>query len=128
MNKTLKSIWAVIAGFFSVALLSTFTDFILELIGVFPPLSQPELLTPMMLSFALIYRLIYTVYGGYLVAKLAPSKPMKHAIILAAIGTVIATIGTVVMWNLGNQWYPIALTILSIPCVLYGAKLYSRKA
>src|SRR5262245_59926766 len=95
MKNILKSIWAVVAGFFSVAVLSIVTDMISEMTGVFPPQTQPQAYTSLMLFSALVYRSVYTVIGGYIVAKLSPSKPMKHAIILAVIGTLAAIGGTI---------------------------------
>ena len=55
---TLKSIGAVAAGFVLVFVLSTVTDFILESLHVFPPLSEPQAYTPGMLLLALmrVYR------------------------------------------------------------------------
>jgi len=123
MKKILKSIGAVLGGFVTVFILSVLTDVILEKLGIFPPQTQPEKYTSLMLLFALIYRGAYTVIGGYITAKLAPSKPMKHAIILATIGTIVAILGTIANWNLGNHWYPVALVIISPFCILLGAKL-----
>jgi hypothetical protein len=51
---------------------------------------------------------------------------MKHALILGAIGTVLALAGLLATWNtgLGPRWYPVALVVLSIPQCWAGAKLY----
>jgi hypothetical protein len=44
--------------------------------------------------------------GSFVTARLAPNKPMKHSLVGAAIGTVVATAGAVVTWNknLGPHW------------------------
>lgn len=128
MGKTWKSIWAIVAGFLSVAILSILTDFILEALGVFPKASEGLFVTWMLL-LALFYRSVYSSVGGYLTAKLAPHKPMKHVWILSFIGLFFAILGIFVNYsqNLGPNWYPIWLAILTIPFVLLGGKLRKRR-
>jgi hypothetical protein len=76
-----------------------------------------------MLLFALIYRSIYTVAGGYVTAILATNRPMRHAVILGIIGIVAGTVGTIANWDKGSHWYPIALIVLALPCTWLGGKL-----
>ncbi len=121
-----KSIWAVLAGFITVVVLSVGTDFVLEALNIFPPIGT-GLFIPWMLVLALVYRSIYTVAGGYVTAMLAPNRPMRHAVILGIIGVVAATLGTIAGWDLSAHWYPIALIITALPCTWLGAKLKLRK-
>ena len=122
---TLKSIWSVLAGFLTVVVLSTATDLIFEGLGVFPPIGQGIFIT-WMLVLALSYRIIYTVLGGYITAKLAPQNPMKHVTVLAVIGTIAGFIGIFVGWNMSEHWYPIALAVTAFPCTWYGGKLREK--
>lgn len=96
---TAKSIGAILAGFITVFVLSTATDFVLESLGIFPPIGQGIFVTWMLLV-AFVYRSIYTIAGGYVTARLAPNRPMRHAIILGIVGIVAGSIGVVVGWNL----------------------------
>ncbi len=126
--KILKNIWAVFAGFLTVVLLSVGTDFVLETLGLFPPQSEPAAYTAGMLMVALIYRCVYTVAGGYVTARLAPDRPMHHAVTLGFVGIVAGTIGVVMSWNLTpHHWYPIALVVTAMPCTWLGGKLKKRK-
>src|SRR5882757_4335898 len=118
---TFKSIWAVFAGILVNVILSTATDYVLELAGIFPPASGGLFIT-WMLALALGYRMIYAVLGGYATAWLAPQNPMKHVWILAYIGIALGCLGVVVGWNLSQHWYPIALAVTAIPCTLLGGK------
>src|SRR5688572_5564018 len=128
MNKnTLRSIGAVLAGFITVFVLSIGTDFILEKLGFFPPANEPEAYTGWMLILALIYRSIYSVAGFYLAARLAPSAPMRHAIILGIIGTVFATLGAIANWDRSANWYPILLVLVTLPCAWLGGRLVETK-
>jgi len=129
-KKTIKSIGAILAGFITVFVLSVVTDVILEKIGVFPPLSNPEAYVWWMLLLALIYRSIYSVIGFYLTGILAPNRPMRHAIILGIIGTVFATLGAFANWGKsapGTEWYPILLVLVTLPCAWLGGKLAESK-
>jgi hypothetical protein len=79
---------------------------------------------------ATMYRVVYTVGGGYLTARLAPERPMRHVIVLGCVGLVAATIGLVATWNsgpeLGPKWYPILLVVTALPCVWLGGRVFNR--
>ena len=125
MNTTMKSIGAVLAGMLVTAIISIATDSVLEGLGIFPPPAQGLFVT-WMLALALFYRSVYAVAGGYVTAKLAPSNPMKHVLILGLIGTAVSIVGTFVGWDLSDHWYPIALVFTSLPCVWLGGKLQTK--
>jgi hypothetical protein len=121
-----KSTGAILAGFVAIVALSAGTDAILEATGVFPPFKvqfEQNYVPANMLIVATIYRIVYSVAGCYLAARLAPSRPMRHAMILGAVGVVVTTIGTIVMWGHGPAWYPILLIVVSLPCAWFGGKL-----
>jgi hypothetical protein len=124
-----KSILSVFTGFVAIVILSIVTDKILESLWIFPPSSEPLAYTPSMLAVALVYRCMFTVVGGYITARLAPDRPMKHAIILGCFGIVGGTIGVVYAWDLSPEhWYPIALVITAVPCTWLGGKLGTGRA
>lgn len=117
----LKSIGAVVAGFVVVAGLSTITDMLIGYTGAFPPA-----ITTGMLVFALIYRIIYTILGGYVTALLAPSNKMTRVWILAGIGQLGGIAGVIVGWNLSAHWYPIMIAVTAIPAVVLGGWLRTK--
>lgn len=120
----LKSTWAVLAGFIFVVVVSIVTDIILTKTGL---MKQPfHLNTTSFIAFVVLYRCLYGITGSYLTAKLAPGKPMKHAIIGGIVGLIIATIGTIAMWDKSPHWYPLALMITALPCAWLGAKLFVK--
>lgn len=128
-KKTLKSIGTVLAGFITVVVLSIGTDFVLEALDVFPPQNEHASYTWRMLLFALIYRSIYTVAGGYVAAALAPDRPMRHAVILGIAGIAAGTLGAIANWDkstASTAWYPIALIITALPCTWLGGKLKTK--
>jgi hypothetical protein len=125
MNK-LKSIGAILAGFLVVFVLSTLTDFALEALGVLPPATEGLFVT-WMLVLALAYRIVYTVLGGYVTARLAPRNPQYHVHVLGIVGTIAGCVGIYVGWNMSDHWYPIALAVTAYACCWYGGQLAKSK-
>lgn len=118
-----RSIVAVVAGILVGVILTLFTDAVLHKAGFYPPLGE---WTPSpALAIATMYRILYSVLGSYIVALLAPSSPMKHALISGAIGVIASAAGAVATWNsnLGPHWYPLALVVIALPCAWVGGKL-----
>lgn len=122
----IKGVGAVLAGFITVVVLSMGMDWVMESLGIFPPVTEAGLYVTWMLALALLYRTLFTVLGGYVTALLAPSHKMRHVIILGAIGTLAGIAGVVAGWDLSAHWYPIALAVLGFPSVWLGGKIYVR--
>jgi hypothetical protein len=124
-----RSVVAVAAGFFATALLSLGTDVVMHTTGVFPPWGQP--MANGLFGLATVYRVVYTLFGGYLTAALAPSRPMSHVMVLGAIGILAATVGAAATWNagpaFGPRWYPLLLVVTALPCVWAGGLLRARQ-
>jgi hypothetical protein len=125
MNKnTLKSIGAVLGGFIFIVITHTATDAILESIGVLP--KGNLYVSTGLILFVLFYRAVFSLGGCYLTAKLAPTNPMKHALILGGIGTVLSALGAIATadMNLGPAWYAWTLVVIALPVSWLGGKLY----
>jgi hypothetical protein len=120
-----RSAGAVLLGFFAVVVLSLVTDEVLHLLKVYPPWGEP-MRDPGLNLLALAYRIVYTIFGGYLTARFAPRNPMRHVFVLATIGLVMGVAGVVATsgLDLGPRWYPIALAVTALPCTLLGGVLY----
>jgi len=128
-NNTWKSIGAVLAGFLAGAVLSLGTDVLLHAVRVFPPWDQPA--SDALLLLATAYRTVYSVAGSYITARLAPNRPLLHALVLGVLGLAVSIVGTVVTWNkgatFGPHWYPVALDVLAVPQCWAGGKLYEMQ-
>ena len=123
----LKSIGAVLAGLAFIVISHTAVDKILEGLGIFPP-PDKGLHVSWMLALALTYRVLLSIAGCYFTARLAPSRPMVHALILGAIGVLASAAGIpmAMSQNLSPVWYPVSLAILSLPCAWIGGKFADR--
>jgi peptidoglycan/LPS O-acetylase OafA/YrhL len=100
-------------------------DLLFHRIGVFPPLGQRASDSAFLL--ATVYRIVFSVLGSYITARLAPNRPMRLALIGGAIGLLASIVGAVATWNhqpsLGPHWYPLALVVTALPCAWLGGKL-----
>ena len=88
-----------------------------------------EAVSDSLLVVATGYRTIYSVVGSYITARLAPDRPMKHALAGGVIGLILGTVGAVVTWNgvgVGHHWYSIALAVLALPAAWVGGRTPDR--
>lgn len=118
-----RSIFAVVIGILVGIFLSVGTDVGLHAIGVAPSLTErwPDHL----LMLATAYRTLYGVIASYIVARLAPRRPMLHALIGGFLGLVVNSAAAIASWNssFGPRWYPLALAVLSVPPAWLGGKI-----
>jgi hypothetical protein len=105
----------------AIFVLSTATDVALHATGVYPPWGVR--MSDALFLLALAYRIVYGVAGCYIAARLAPDRPMLHALVLGAVGVVFSTAGAVVMWDAGPAWYSLGVIAIAIPCAWAGGKL-----
>ena len=128
-RRTLRSIWAVFAGLLFIFIVTTIVDVVLHATGVFPPWGKP--MSDGLFGVATAYRIVISIAGCYIAARLAPDRPMGHALVLGAIGVVISAIGAAVTWNKGPEfgphWYPLLLVVVAMPCAWVGGKLVTGR-
>jgi len=120
-----RRVVAVIAGFVAVAGLSLATDELFHVLAIYPPWGQPMYGTGLYL-LALSYRIVDTILGGFVTARLAPRAPMRHVMVLGLIGLAAGTAGAIVAitrGDLGPNWYPIAIAVTAYPCTWLGGRL-----
>ncbi|MFA6310649.1 MAG: hypothetical protein WCV99_19090 [Sterolibacterium sp.] len=119
-----RTVWAVVAGLVFILVVTTLVDIALHMAGVYPPIGQP--ISDALALLATAYRVVIGIAGAMLTVRLAPEKPMMHAMILGAVGTVLGLVGLAATWNkgLGPNWYPVALVVLAIPQCWAGGRLY----
>jgi hypothetical protein len=126
----LRSIGAVIAGLAAIFAVTTATDMVLHATGIFPPFGQP--MSDGLFVLALLYRIVYGIGGSYLTARLAPDRPMGHALALGLVGLALSIAGTMATWGkgpeFGPKWYALAVAATAIPCAWAGGKIREARA
>lgn len=120
-RRTLRRVGAVLAGLLAIVVLSTVTDMALHATGVYPSLGQR--MGHALFLLATAYRIVYGVAGGCITARLAPDRPMQHALALGVVGLVLSIAGAAAMWDAGPPWYSLAVIAMTIPCAWVGGRL-----
>ncbi len=120
-----RSALAVFAGFVAVVVLSMGADEVMYAVHVFPPREQP-MQAPSLFALALAYRCAAGVAGSWVAARLAPSHPMRHALIVGAVGLALSLLGAILMAGneQGPAWYSWGLVASTIPCAWLGGLLH----
>jgi hypothetical protein len=113
-----RSVAAVVAGLIAIVVTHTGADAIMHATGVFP--RAGEVMSDALFGVAL----------AYVTVRLAPARPMKHALVLGGIGTLLSLAGLLATLGRGPEfgplWYPLALALASLPCCWLAATLASR--
>ena len=126
-----RSIAAVLAGMIVGIAITLGTDEVLHIIGVFPPWGASMVGFDGALLLATAYRTVCGVLGSYIIARLAPDRPMQHALVGGLLGLVASIVGAAATWNkgpaFGPHWYPLALVALAMPQAWVGGRLYEMQ-
>jgi len=126
-----RSIAAVLVGMIVGIVVTLGTDMVLHEIGVFPPWGASMVGFDGALGLATAYRTVYGIAASYLIARLAPDRPMQHALVGGFVGLVVSIVGAAATWNkgpaFGPHWYPLALVVLAMPQAWAGGKLYQMQ-
>jgi len=120
---------AVLAGTIAGAALSLGTDMVMHAAGIFPPWG--EAMVGALFVLAAAYRSAYSVFGSYIAARVAPDRPMQHALVLGVLNVAANVAGTLATWSkgleFGPKWYPLSLIVLAMPCAWLGGRLASAR-
>lgn len=119
-----RSVRAVLAGLVVIAATSHATDAALQALDIFPAFGST--MSDGQFALAALYRTLFGIFGCYLTARLAPQRPLFHALILGGIGTMISMLGVVATLSqgvdLGPVWYAVSLVLTALPSAWLGAR------
>lgn len=123
-----RSILAVVGGFLFIAILSFGADAVFRAVApdALPPQGQPVTSTPVLLV-TMAYVAVFAVAGCYLAARWAGRQPMKHALILGALGLAFNIVGFFAMRGLMPTWYVVANLLLVMPYAWLGGWIRERE-
>lgn len=122
MRPIYRSILAIVIGFLFIGVLSIGTDGVLAAAGVFPPQGQPVTSVGLLL-LTVAYVAVYAIAGCWLAAWLAPGRPLRHALILGALGLVAQVPPAVMQWGLMPKWYTLVNLALVMPYAWIGGRI-----
>lgn len=119
----LRSIAAVLFGFVLIAALSFGADRVLRqaLPTAYDAAGRVDSVPVLLLIMG--YVGLFAVTGCYLTARLAPGRPMLHALVLGALGLAFNVAGTIAMWDTAPVWFHVASLALVMPYAWVGGRL-----
>lgn len=122
-----RSVLAIVVGFIVIALLAFGADGILR--SAVPDAYDPtgRVTSVPILILSLAYVGIFAITGCYLAARLAPGNPMRHALILGALGLVFNIAGAAAMWDTAPAWYHATAIALVMPYAWIGGRIRERQ-
>lgn len=80
------------------------------------------------LLWSILYVGVVATAGCWLTARLAPSHPMRHALILGAFGLAFNIMGSVRMWDTAPAWYHFAQLALTMVWAWLGGRIAEQGA
>jgi hypothetical protein len=120
----LRSIAAVLFGFVLIGALSVGADVVLRqaMPTAFDAAGRVDSVPVLLLMMG--YVGLFAVTGCYLTARLAPRRPMLHALVLGALGLAFTAYNTLaVFWDTAPAWYHVASLALVMPYAWLGGRL-----
>ena len=122
-----RSVVAIVVGFVLIAVLSFGTDAAVR--AAFPGSFGPNQATTDrgILLASILYVGLFAVVGCYVTARLAPRRPMAHALVLGLLGLLFSIGGTIAMWDSAPAWYHVVQLALVMPWAWLGGWLRERE-
>ena len=123
----LRSIGSVLAGFLFIAIGVNAANVPLRRMmpQAFEANGGTHDTTALLISFVAVA--VFAIAGSYLTARLAPNRPMRHALILAAAGLVFNVISAAMTWGYWPAWYTLISLALVMPYGWLGGRLRERQ-
>lgn len=122
MPPIVRSILAIVAGFLFIAALAFGTGAALHAAGIVPAPDEPLTDTGQLL-LETAYVAVFAIAGCWLAARLAPSRPMRHALILGLLGLAFNVMGAVTTWGQRPVWSVVLNLALVMPYAWIGGRL-----
>ncbi len=125
MNKH-RSAVAIVTGFLVIGALAFGTDALLhELVPrIYDAAGRVESAPWLLLILAYVF--VYATFGCWLAARLAPERPMWHALVLGVLGLLFNLAGTAAGWGTAPAWYHIVAIATVMPAAWLGGWLRVR--
>ena len=122
-----RSVLAVVVGFLLIGALSFGTDAAVRAAAptAFDAAGRTDSVALLLATLA--YVGVYAVAGCYLAARLAPDRPMRHALVLGALGLAFNVAGTIAAWDTAPAWYHVVALTLVLPFAWLGGRLRERE-
>jgi hypothetical protein len=123
-----RSILAIVVGFVLTGALNVGTNTVLSRVApdMVPPPGTPNHNTAALLVIC-AYVALFGVLGCYVTARLAPSRPLLHALIMGGLALAMSIAVTISAWNDAPAWYNIYNLLAVMPYAWIGGTIRERE-
>ncbi len=123
-----RSIVAIVIGFVLIGALAVGADAAFHVLrpGYFT--ADGGTTTPVALLIMLAYVFVFATLGCYITGRLAPNRPLRHAMILGVLGLVFNVVGTIRLWHTAPAWYHVAALLMVLPAAYLGGFIAERRS
>ena len=123
----LRSVSAVLIGFILIPLLNMGTQALLSraLPDLYP--ADGPVTSTAALLLACGYVAVFGILGCYVTARLAPSRPMLHALILGALGLAVSIPAALATWSDAPVWFNVYNLLAVMPYAWIGGRIRERQ-
>lgn len=127
MPAIVRSALAIVVGFVLIGALSVGTDLLVmrAMPGSFDGAGQTT--DPRVLALILAYVGVYATFGCYVAARLAPSRPMLHAIVLGLLGLAMNVAVSISTWGTHPTWFVLVGLATTMLWAWLGGRLRERE-
>lgn len=116
-----RSILAIVVGFVLTGALNVGTNAALAHAGVIPA-SGPTTDTVTLLIIC-AYVAAFGILGCYVTARLAPRRPLLHALVLGGLALAMSIPATIAVWNDTPAWFNLYNLIAIMPYAYIGGRI-----
>jgi hypothetical protein len=122
-----RSIVAIVVGFLFIGALAMGTDALVRAAvpTAFDAAGRTDSVA--LLLFTIVYVGVFAVAGCWLAARLAPNRPMRHAMILGVLGLAFNVMGSIAMWDTAPAWFHVVSLALVLPFAWLGGWIRERQ-
>lgn len=123
----LRSVLAIVAGFVVIGVLAMGTDALVRAAvpTAYDASGRMDGVPWLLATNAYVF--VYAVFGCWLAGRLAPRRPLLHAIILGVLGLVFNVAGAVQQWDTAPAWYHVVSLALALPAAWLGGRLAGHR-
>ena len=80
------------------------------------------------LAVNIVYSVIAALTGGYVAARIAPQRPVKHAVLLAVFALVTSIVSAVLQGDRLPRWYQVLLAVCMPMVIVLGGWARARSS
>lgn len=128
MPKALRSVLAVVAGFVVIGILAFGTGKLVQSMSPaqFDAAGNPTTMPMMLLQLA--YVGVYATFGCWLAGRLAPSRPMAHALVVGVLGLALNVPSAMALRDTHPMWYLVVGIATTMLWAWLGGRLADSRA